>query len=186
MDRNRLEVALCTPGLANGLELSCPAARARAHSFSRILAGKSLSNFPHASRVSCSELLCVRERQATRRRATVPRPQTPPAPHSRSPPPDFAGSVSWPLSGLAPPAPLLRPNACELNLAGDGSLNRPMPRLAGTPSPHSLAPAPVPRRDTCCSTLHLDRQGLFASHAAGKADQHRLRRFNADSSPQWQ
>ena len=41
----------------NGLELSCPAARATAHSFSRILAGKSRSNFPHASRVSCSELL---------------------------------------------------------------------------------------------------------------------------------
>jgi hypothetical protein len=41
---------------ANGLELSCPAARASVASFSRILAGKSRSNFPHASRVSCSEL----------------------------------------------------------------------------------------------------------------------------------
>ena len=41
----------------NGLELSCPAARARAHPFSHIPAGKSRSNFPHASRVSCSELL---------------------------------------------------------------------------------------------------------------------------------
>jgi len=41
----------------NGLELSCPAARAMLHPFSRILAGKSRSNFPHASRVSCSELL---------------------------------------------------------------------------------------------------------------------------------
>ena len=40
----------------NGLELSCPAARARAHPFSRIPAGKSHSTFPHASRVSCSEL----------------------------------------------------------------------------------------------------------------------------------
>jgi hypothetical protein len=41
----------------NGLELSCPAAQASLHPFSRILAGKSRSNFPHASRVSCSELL---------------------------------------------------------------------------------------------------------------------------------
>jgi hypothetical protein len=41
----------------NGLELSCPAAQATAHSFSRILAGDVGSNFPHASRVSCSELL---------------------------------------------------------------------------------------------------------------------------------
>ena len=44
----------------NGLELSCSAARAAAHSFSRNLAGKAGSNFPHASRVSCSELLCRR------------------------------------------------------------------------------------------------------------------------------
>jgi hypothetical protein len=41
----------------NGPELSCPAAQATPHSFSRILAGKPRSNFPHASRVSCSELL---------------------------------------------------------------------------------------------------------------------------------
>jgi len=41
----------------NGLELSCPAARASAHSLSRMLAGQASSNFPHASRVSCSELL---------------------------------------------------------------------------------------------------------------------------------
>jgi len=41
----------------NGLELSCPAARATPHSSSRIPAGKSRSNFPLASRVSCSELL---------------------------------------------------------------------------------------------------------------------------------
>jgi hypothetical protein len=41
----------------NGLELSCPAARATVDSFSRILAGKTRSNFPPASRVSCSELL---------------------------------------------------------------------------------------------------------------------------------
>jgi hypothetical protein len=40
----------------NGLELSCPAARASPHPFSRILAGQSPPNFPHASRVSCSEL----------------------------------------------------------------------------------------------------------------------------------
>jgi hypothetical protein len=43
--------------LPNGLELSCPAARATVDSFSRIPAGKSHSTFPHASRVSCSELL---------------------------------------------------------------------------------------------------------------------------------
>jgi hypothetical protein len=41
----------------NGPELSCPAARAMVHSFSRILAGRTPSNFPHASRVSCSELI---------------------------------------------------------------------------------------------------------------------------------
>jgi hypothetical protein len=41
----------------NGLELSCPAARATARTFSRPLAGKPRSNFPPASRVSCSELL---------------------------------------------------------------------------------------------------------------------------------
>jgi hypothetical protein len=41
----------------NGSELSCPAARATPHPFSRILAGKGTSNFPHVSRVSCSELL---------------------------------------------------------------------------------------------------------------------------------
>jgi len=43
----------------NGLELSCPAARATADSFSRILAGKALPKFPPASRVSCSELLGI-------------------------------------------------------------------------------------------------------------------------------
>ena len=42
----------------NGLELSCLAARATVHPFSHILAGNVPSNFPHASRVSCSELLC--------------------------------------------------------------------------------------------------------------------------------
>jgi hypothetical protein len=41
----------------NGLELSCPAAQVTAHSFSRILAGQARSNLPHASRVSCSEVL---------------------------------------------------------------------------------------------------------------------------------
>jgi hypothetical protein len=43
--------------LPNGFELSRPAAQATVDSFSRILAGKSRSNFPRASRVSCSELL---------------------------------------------------------------------------------------------------------------------------------
>jgi hypothetical protein len=41
----------------NGLELSCPAAQTTVDPFSRIPAGKARSNFPHASRVSCSELL---------------------------------------------------------------------------------------------------------------------------------
>jgi hypothetical protein len=45
------------PGPPNGLELSCPAAQASSQPFSRNLAGQSRSNFPHASRVSCSELL---------------------------------------------------------------------------------------------------------------------------------
>jgi hypothetical protein len=45
--------------LPNGLELSCPAPQATLHPFSRILAGKSRSNFPLASRVSCSELLGI-------------------------------------------------------------------------------------------------------------------------------
>jgi len=53
-----MQVALRRRAAHNGLELSCPAARATGHSFSRILAGKTRSNFPHASRVSCSELLC--------------------------------------------------------------------------------------------------------------------------------
>jgi len=52
-----MTLSAMTNRLPNGLELSCPAARASAHSFSRNLAGKSRSNFPHASRVSCSELL---------------------------------------------------------------------------------------------------------------------------------
>ncbi len=42
---------------AINLELSCPATRATAHSFSRILAGKPPSNLRHASRARCSELL---------------------------------------------------------------------------------------------------------------------------------
>ena len=37
----------------DGLELGCPAAQAPADSFSRISAGKALSAFPLASRVSC-------------------------------------------------------------------------------------------------------------------------------------
>ena len=58
-----------------------------------------------------------------------------------------------------------------------------MPWLAGTPSRQSLAPAPVPGRDTRCSSSHLDRQGLFASPIAGEADQHRPRRGTADWGP---
>jgi hypothetical protein len=58
-----------------------------------------------------------------------------------------------------------------------------MPRLAGTPSLHSPAPAPVPGRDTRCSSFGLDRQGLFASSIAGKANHRRLQRFSGDSSP---
>ena len=41
------------------------------------LGGQGFSDFRHASRVSCSELLCVRERQAGGRSATVPHSQTP-------------------------------------------------------------------------------------------------------------
>ena len=41
----------------NGLELSCPAARGTLLPLYGNLAGNSSSNFPHASRVSCSELL---------------------------------------------------------------------------------------------------------------------------------
>jgi hypothetical protein len=41
----------------NGFELSRPAAQATVDSLSRILAGNEPTNFPHASRVSCSELL---------------------------------------------------------------------------------------------------------------------------------
>jgi hypothetical protein len=55
----------------NGLELSCPAAQATVAPFSRILAGQSPSNFPRASRVSCSELL-----GATRRRSLLGGPLT--------------------------------------------------------------------------------------------------------------
>ena len=40
------------PAPPNGLEVSRPPARATVHSFSRNLAGKTRSNFPHASRVS--------------------------------------------------------------------------------------------------------------------------------------
>jgi hypothetical protein len=41
----------------NGFELSCPAAQTTAHPFSHNLAGQSSFKLPHASRVSCSELL---------------------------------------------------------------------------------------------------------------------------------
>jgi hypothetical protein len=43
--------------LPNGLELSCPAAQAAHDSLPRIPAGQAPSNSPHASRVSCSEVL---------------------------------------------------------------------------------------------------------------------------------
>ena len=95
---------------------------------------------------------------------------------SRSPPPGFASTASWPPSRLAPPAPLRRPNARELNLARDGSLHGMIPWLAGTPSHHSLAPSSVPGRDTRCSPFRLDRQGLLTSPIAGEADQHGPRR----------
>ena len=52
-----MQVVLRRRAAHNGLELSCPAARATAHPFSRNLASEARSNFPHASRVSCSELL---------------------------------------------------------------------------------------------------------------------------------
>ena len=52
-----MQVVLRRRAAHNGLELSCPAARATVAPFSRNWAGKSRSNFPHASRVSCSELL---------------------------------------------------------------------------------------------------------------------------------
>jgi len=105
----------------------------------------------------CSELFGGLHRQAAGPSATVPHPQTPPAAHSRSPPPDFASTASCPTSRLATPAPLRRSKACELDLAGYGSLSRMMPWLAGTPSPQSLAPAPAPGRDTRCSWLCLHR-----------------------------
>ena len=41
----------------NGLELSCPAARASLPPLYGNFAGNTSSNFPHASRVSCSEVL---------------------------------------------------------------------------------------------------------------------------------
>jgi len=46
-----------TARLANGLELSGPAAQASLPPLYGNLAGNTSSNFPHASRVSCSELL---------------------------------------------------------------------------------------------------------------------------------
>ena len=65
-------IDLCSPSCnqgvpPNGLELceaalwaSCPAAQALPHSLYGNLAGKASSNLPHASRVSCSELLACR------------------------------------------------------------------------------------------------------------------------------
>jgi hypothetical protein len=170
----------------NGSELSCPAARATVGPFSRILAGKSRSNFPPASRVSCSELLCVRERQAGRRSATVPHSHTPGAASAAR---RRLTSPARPLGHpprLATAASLRRRKTRELDLAGYASPNPPMPRLAGTLSPQSLAPAPVPRRDTRCSSFQIDRQGLFASPIAGEADQHRPRWGTAEQDPRQQ
>jgi hypothetical protein len=101
----------------------------------------------------------------------------------RSPPPDFATTASWPPPRLATAASLRRSTACELDLAGYGSLSRLIPWLAGTPSPQALAPASAPGRDSRCSPHRLDRQGLFASSIAGKANHRRLQRFSGDSSP---
>jgi hypothetical protein len=53
------------PPSPNGLELSCPAAQATVHPFSRNSAGKARSNFPHVSRVNCSELLGGEENRAS-------------------------------------------------------------------------------------------------------------------------
>jgi hypothetical protein len=51
---------LSAPASSNGLDLSCPAAQATLHPFPHNSAGKTRSRFPHASRVSCSELLGIR------------------------------------------------------------------------------------------------------------------------------
>jgi hypothetical protein len=60
----------------NGLELSCPAARALPQSLYGSLAGNTSPNFPDASRVSCSELLgggaCSASSQAKRDGRAVP------------------------------------------------------------------------------------------------------------------
>jgi hypothetical protein len=52
-----MQVVLRRRAAHNGLELSCPAAQALPHPLYGNLAGKASSNFPHASRVSCSELI---------------------------------------------------------------------------------------------------------------------------------
>ena len=56
-----MQVVLRRRAAHNGLELSCPAARALRHPLYGSMAGNTSSNFPDASRVSCSELLGVRE-----------------------------------------------------------------------------------------------------------------------------
>jgi len=154
----------------NGLELSCRASRIRFR----------IGRFSAAGPVSCSELLCVLQRQAS-----GPCGTDPPAygTFAASAARRRLASQARPLGHsprLAAPAPLRRSNACELNLARDGSLDGMMPWLAGTPSPQSLAPSSVPGRDTRCSPFRLDRQALLTSPIAGEADQHGPRRATAN------
>jgi hypothetical protein len=94
------------PEPPNGLELreaalcaSCPAARATAHTFSRILAGKRRSNFPHASRVSCSESLCGKPEIANR--VPTHSPGRAPAIHSGP----TSGSIRASPKGQVPTGP---------------------------------------------------------------------------------
>jgi hypothetical protein len=54
-----MQAALRRRAAHNGLELSRPAARATVYSFGHNLAGRTLSNFPHASRVRSSEWLGI-------------------------------------------------------------------------------------------------------------------------------
>jgi len=83
----------------NGLELSCPAAQATLEPFSRILAGKAPSNFPHASRVSSSESLSENPEFAN----SVPT-STPRAWGAHADRPHFL-RPSMPFLGLAPQRP---------------------------------------------------------------------------------
>jgi len=60
------------PGPPNGLELSCPAAQATLPPLYGNSTGNTSSNFPHASRVSCSELLGGRHVFSDRSRLELP------------------------------------------------------------------------------------------------------------------